>query len=64
MLPDDKNFAVAHVAKVVLFPHAIRRRSRLGRRCNIENKDQNRKATEGAAHFLSVHPILSWVGAT
>jgi hypothetical protein len=63
MLPDNENFAVADVAKMILFPHAIRGGAGLGGRgCGIETKNQNRKAAKGAAHFLSVHPTLSWVG--
>lgn len=63
MLPDDENFAVAYVAKVISFPHAIWGGAGLGGRgCCIETKNQNTKAAKGAAHFLSVHPILSWVG--
>src|SRR5580700_1746425 len=54
MLPDNENFAVADVAKMVSFPHAIRGGAGLsGRGCCIETKNQDRKVAEGAAHFLS-----------
>src|ERR1700756_4596041 len=53
MLPDNENFAVADVAKMISFPHAIRGGAGLGGRgCCIETKNQDRKVAGAPRIFF------------